>query len=158
MNTRGVRSTAEMDPQSDSPRAGSAWLRERVAMAIFNASVKSAGRSVLWDRNDGWPSESIRDEARACADAALSVGAHADLVRALQFIANHTTSEEGDREKTEEDIGLDCEEVIEMAHDNMIWRARSALEALAKFAESLQVVQPEGTSHAPDPTHPDGIP
>lgn len=46
---------------------------------------------------------------------------------ALEFVAGHVTTEEGDRDATEEDIGLDASEVIQMAHDNMIWRARRAL-------------------------------
>lgn len=47
---------------------------------------------------------------------------------ALVSIANMATTEEGDREKTENEFGLDVGEVIEMAHDNMILIARGALE------------------------------
>jgi hypothetical protein len=42
---------------------------ERVARAIFDASMISAGRTVLWD--DDWPAEHTRNEARQCARAAI---------------------------------------------------------------------------------------
>jgi hypothetical protein len=46
---------------------------EKVAQAILNASVQSAGRSVLWTDDDtSWPAERIREEARACARAAIA--------------------------------------------------------------------------------------
>lgn len=51
----------------------------------------------------------------------------ARMKAALEFVAGHLTTEEGDRDATEEDMGLDASEVIEMAHDNIIWRARRAL-------------------------------
>ena len=45
---------------------------ERVAKAIFNASVKSAGRQVLWTEDDSsWPADHTREEARQCARAAI---------------------------------------------------------------------------------------
>ena len=50
-----------------------------------------------------------------------------ELEAALKFIAGHVMSDEGDRDQTENDIGLDFAEVVEMAHDNMIQRARTAL-------------------------------
>ena len=47
---------------------------EVVARAIFNASLKSVGRSVLWTAEDvSWPAETIRDEARNCARAAIAI-------------------------------------------------------------------------------------
>lgn len=45
---------------------------ERVARAIFNASMKSVGRTVLWTDDASWPEERIRDEARQCARAAIA--------------------------------------------------------------------------------------
>lgn len=52
---------------------------ERVARAIFNASLKSVGRQVLWTADDAsWPAEHTRDEARQCARAAMA----ADPLRA----------------------------------------------------------------------------
>ena len=49
-------------------------------------------------------------------------------LKSLRFIASHNDSMEGDRDATEEDFGLDYDEVIEMAYDNMIQSARNALE------------------------------
>jgi hypothetical protein len=46
---------------------------------------------------------------------------------ALIFVGAHFTSDEGDTDKTEEEFGLDASEVVEMAYDNMINRARAAL-------------------------------
>lgn len=51
---------------------------------------------------------------------------------ALAFIALHLLSDEGDKEATEREIGLEASEVIEMAHDNMIVCARAALNAQAR--------------------------
>lgn len=46
---------------------------ERVARAILNASLQSAGRAVLWtDEPSDWPPEHSRDEARQCARAAIA--------------------------------------------------------------------------------------
>lgn len=45
----------------------------------------------------------------------------------LAFIAGHVTTDEGDRRATEQAIGLPVSEVVEMAHDDMITRARLAL-------------------------------
>ena len=50
----------------------------------------------------------------------------------LCSIANHATTDEGSREKTEDDFGLDASEIIEMVHDDMIIRARSALTRIVK--------------------------
>ena len=47
---------------------------------------------------------------------------------ALIFIASHLTSDEGDTDATEDEFGIDASEVVEMAHDNMILRARMCLE------------------------------
>ena len=49
---------------------------------------------------------------------------------ALTGIANNLTSDEGDEDDTEEEFGLDIEEVIEMAHDNMIGTARRSLDSV----------------------------
>jgi hypothetical protein len=46
---------------------------------------------------------------------------------ALVFIAEHLTTDEGDRKASGEAFGLEPHEVIEMAHDDMISRARAAL-------------------------------
>jgi len=45
----------------------------------------------------------------------------------LRSIGAQVTTEEGDRDATEEDIGLPVAEVIEMAHDSMIEQARAVL-------------------------------
>lgn len=42
---------------------------EQVARAIFNASIKNAGRSIEW--SDDWPDERIKSEAMLCARAAI---------------------------------------------------------------------------------------
>jgi hypothetical protein len=44
---------------------------ETVAKAIFNASVQNSGRNILW-HDAGWPAERVREEARACARAAIA--------------------------------------------------------------------------------------
>lgn len=51
---------------------------------------------------------------------------------ALVQIANYLQTEEGDRETTENEIGLPYCEVIEMAHDSMIMIARSVLDESKK--------------------------
>lgn len=45
-------------------------------------------------------------------------------------IANMLTTDEGDRDDTEEEFGLDASEVIEMAHDNIILGARQTLDSI----------------------------
>lgn len=55
----------------------------------------------------------------------------ADLAcTALARIADYVTTDEGDREDSEEEIGLEFSEIVEMAHDDMIQRARSALDGI----------------------------
>jgi hypothetical protein len=51
---------------------------------------------------------------------------------ALVGIANNVTTDEGDKDATEDDFGIDASEVIEMAHDNMITRARSTLDSIVR--------------------------
>lgn len=51
---------------------------------------------------------------------------------ALAAIASQVTTDEGDQEATEEDIGLPMSEVVEMAHDEMIGRARATLDSIIK--------------------------
>jgi hypothetical protein len=65
---------------------------EVVARAIFNASLKSVGRSVLWTAEDvSWPTETIRDEARQCARAAIAAvgGRVAELETAMRQWREH---------------------------------------------------------------------
>jgi hypothetical protein len=50
------------------------------------------------------------------------------LLATLVEIANYSTSDEGDADTTEQEFGLSVPEVIEMAHDNIILLARSAVE------------------------------
>ena len=50
------------------------------------------------------------------------------LHSALSTIAGYVTTDEGDTDATEDEIGLEIDEVIEMAHDNMIETARRALK------------------------------
>lgn len=49
---------------------------------------------------------------------------------ALARIANNVTTDEGDVETTEDEIGLPASEVVEMAHDYMIEQARAALDSI----------------------------
>jgi hypothetical protein len=49
------------------------------------------------------------------------------LYEALREIASHVTTEEGDAPSTTEFFGIEADEVIAMAHDNMIYSARAAL-------------------------------
>lgn len=51
---------------------------------------------------------------------------------ALANIANNATFHEGDRDATEDEFGLRVEEIIEMAHDNMINAARGALDSILR--------------------------
>lgn len=44
-------------------------LIEAIARGIFNASRRAIGGQVTW--NDEWPDQTTKDEARACARAAL---------------------------------------------------------------------------------------
>lgn len=60
----------------------------------------------------------------------------------LGFIATHLTTDEGDKDETEEDFGLEMSEVVEMAHDNLIGRARYACDEIDKFnAASGKIIQ-----------------
>lgn len=45
----------------------------------------------------------------------------------LEEIASYLTTDEGDRENTEDYFGLEVSEVVSMAHDNMILAARNAI-------------------------------
>jgi hypothetical protein len=77
-----------------------------------------------------------RDDLLVIADRACS---------ALASIASNLTSDEGARDDTEEEIGLDYEEVVEMAHDNMIGRARRALDKIvADFPAIAAPEKPNG--------------
>lgn len=51
---------------------------------------------------------------------------------ALVAIASQLTTDEGDKDDTEEEFGLSVAEVVEMAHDNMINAARAALDSILK--------------------------
>lgn len=53
-------------------------------------------------------------------------------LNALIAIANQVTVEEGDVEKTERELGLPYDEIVEMAHDNMIEIARATLAEIEK--------------------------
>lgn len=74
---------------------------------------------------------------------------------ALASIASQLTTDEGDKDDTEEEFGLSMSEVVEMAHDNMINAARAAIAAIAKAADAesklASTERPEGT---PNPPHP----
>lgn len=50
----------------------------------------------------------------------------------LAAFANNVTTDEGDRNQTEDDFGISAEEMIEMAHDDMIVRSRSVLSRIVK--------------------------
>lgn len=54
------------------------------------------------------------------------------MAGALRFIADHVTTEEGDRDATEEGTGIDYQEAVEMAHDNIILRARAIVGEVSK--------------------------
>jgi hypothetical protein len=58
----------------------------------------------------------------------LLLGENQWMKNALVEIAGHATSEEGDQEESEEFFGLERSEIVEMAHDNMILIARSAIK------------------------------
>lgn len=60
---------------------------------------------------------------------------HAD---ALERIAEHLTSDEGDPKATEQHFGLGVREVIEMAHDDMIITARIALKPVGGSAQKSE--------------------
>lgn len=74
-----------------------------------------------------------RDDLLIIADRACS---------ALAAIANHMTSDEGDRDDTEEEFGLDYDEVVEMAHDNLIVRARSTLNSIVSDFPNAKAKDP----------------
>lgn len=64
-----------------------------------------------------------REKLNDCRFAQLTI-----LKDAIKFVAGHLTTDYGDESATEDEFGLDASEVVEMAHDNMIHRAREALE------------------------------
>lgn len=71
----------------------------------------------------------IRDYA-AVIDRELGLPEVEKALDALREIAAYVTMDEGDREATEENLGISMEEAVEMAHDNMIFTARGALKRL----------------------------
>lgn len=44
--------------------------------------------------------------------------------------ANYTTTDEGDKEETEQEFGLEASEIVEMAHDNIIVQTRGTLDSI----------------------------
>ena len=64
-----------------------------------------------------------RDNLLIIAERACSV---------LTIIANQVTTDEGDEQDTEDEFGLPASEIVEIAHDNMIAEARSALDRIVK--------------------------
>lgn len=49
---------------------------------------------------------------------------------ALVEAANNLTTDEGDPDTTEDEFGLETAEVIEFAHDDMIFKARDTLHTI----------------------------
>lgn len=46
--------------------------------------------------------------------------------------ASMLTTDEGDRDETEAEFGLDASEIVEMAHDNFIIRSRDVISRIVK--------------------------
>lgn len=79
-----------------------------------------------------------REELLIIADFACS---------ALVSIANNLKSEEGDKDDTEGEFGLSVPEIIEMAHDDMISRARATLDRIISSSSANVTVTINGATH-----------
>tara|TARA_R110002111_G_scaffold103665_2_gene160611 strand:- start:534 stop:950 length:417 start_codon:yes stop_codon:yes gene_type:complete len=82
---------------------------------------------VKWDRRDsedGQLSTSVTHGTRRVFDDWIK------MRTVVENIASQLTIDEGDKDDTEEQFGLEMSEVVEMAHDNFIIECRNALTEL----------------------------
>lgn len=100
-------------------------------------------RPKTWKRpkRPDWIERAVRliDEAEPLAKQSTlrllkrALGEYALHYETLALIAEHLTTDEGDAKATEHAFGLDANEVVAMAHDEMIIKARIALKPTSKI-------------------------